>query len=208
MELIPVVNGFDAYLASSPVLDFDAPELLAEVERIRKQAADDETRARLAFELARDGVSHSLDLGGKRRVTIAASEALLHREGICYAKAHLLVALLRGLGIPAGLCYQQLLRGETPESGHLVHGLVALYLRERGRWIRLDPRGNKPGVDAQFEVERERLAFPINPELGERDYPWIFDAPHPAVLACMREAKDSLELLETLPPSLGVPVPL
>ncbi len=199
MQLTPVAERLETYLAPSAVVNFDAPEIGALVERIRQQATDEETRARLAFEFARDEVRHSLDLGGKRRVSVTASDALLHREGICYAKSHLLAALLRGLGIPAGLCYQRLTLEDTPESGFVVHGLVAFFLRGRGRWFRVDPRGNKPGVDAQFELERESLAFEIRSAIGERDYPWIFAEPPPAVLASLRDSRDSLELLARLP---------
>jgi len=38
------------------------------------------------------------------------------------------------------------------------------------KWVRLDARGNKTGVDAQFSIDEEKLAFPINEELGEKDY--------------------------------------
>ncbi|WP_338430147.1 transglutaminase domain-containing protein [Synechococcus elongatus] len=33
---------------------------------------------------------------------------LEYRTGYCYAKSHLLVALLRACSIPAGFCYQRL----------------------------------------------------------------------------------------------------
>jgi len=39
-------------------------------------------------------------------VTCSASEVLREGTGICFAKSHLLAALLRAVGIPAGLCYQ------------------------------------------------------------------------------------------------------
>jgi hypothetical protein len=38
------------------------------------------------------------------------------------------------------------------------------------RWARQDPRGNKPGVDAQFSLAEERIAWVPCFELGERDY--------------------------------------
>ena len=99
-----------------------------------------------------------------------ASEVLRFGEGICYAKSHLLAALLRGRGIPAGLCYHRLTLGDTPESGHCLHALNTVYVHSQQRWIRLDARGNKPGVDAQFSLDEERLAFAVRTECGEIDY--------------------------------------
>jgi hypothetical protein len=34
----------------------------------------------------------------------------------------------------------------------------------------VDARGNKEGVDAQFSLDGERLAFAVRPECGERDF--------------------------------------
>ncbi|MBT2393298.1 hypothetical protein J7E87_28690 [Streptomyces sp. ISL-1] len=39
------------------------------------------------------------------------------------------------------------------------------------RWIRLDARGNKEGVDARFSLDGEHLAWPVDPSQGEIDYP-------------------------------------
>lgn len=40
-----------------------------------------------------------------------------------------------------------------------------------GAWRRQGLRGNKPGVEAQFDLTGERLARPVNVDLGEVDYP-------------------------------------
>ena len=123
-------------------------------------------------------------------MTGRASEVLRHREGICYAKSHLLAALLRGRGIPAGLCYQRLTLGDTPESGYCVHALNTAWVASRRRWIRLDARGNKPGVDAQFSLGAERLAFAVRPDCGEVDYGTNRAAPHPAVMRALSAHED------------------
>jgi transglutaminase-like putative cysteine protease len=75
-----------------------------------------------------------------------------------------------------------------------VHGLVAVYLE--GSWHRQDPRGNKPGVDAQFSLLAEQLAFSVRPHLGERDYPQVLVSPHPEVVRVLRAATDILALRE------------
>jgi len=180
-----------------PVIVFNTPLVREEIYRIETTVSSLRERARLAFELARDGIHHSFDTGHPE-VTITAEEALQKHEGICFAKAHLLASLLRGMGIPAGFCYQRVLRKGTIESGYALHGLNAVYLEDVG-WFRLDPRGNKPGVDAQFSTDEERLAYPIREELGEVDYPTIFTAPLPSVIAAMQDSQNCGELFYKRP---------
>lgn len=60
-----------------------------------------------------------------------ASEVLLEGTGFCYAKCQLLVAMLRANGIPAGFCYQRLMRDDTGTT-FVLHGLAAVHLPETG----------------------------------------------------------------------------
>ncbi|MDX2091490.1 MAG: transglutaminase domain-containing protein [Kofleriaceae bacterium] len=152
--------------------------------------------ARRAFVLVRDEIAHSWDVRS-HRVVRTGSEALEHREGLCYAKAMLLAALLRALGIPAGLGYQRLLSGDTPAEGYCLHGLTTAFLD--GRWLRLDARGNKPGIDAQFSLEREQLAFTLRPELGEQDLEGTFAEPPRALVDALDSHDDLHVLMRVLP---------
>lgn len=188
-----------AYLASSEAIDHWQPQVLDTSETLWAASGDAYSCAERAFVFVRDTIPHSAD-SGDPRVSWRASEVLATRNGICHAKSHALVALLRAQGIPAGLCYQRL----TDDDGShpLVHGLVALRLPGAGRWSRLDPRGNVGGIDARFGLDEERLAFPVRPELGEVDYPGVHAAPHPAVLDALRTSADRTELWRRLPASL------
>ena len=94
--------------------------------------------------------------------------------GFCFAKSHLLVALLRANGIRAGLAYQRLALDDERHA-FCLHGLVAVDLPGYG-WYRVDPRGNKPGVNAQFTPPRERLAFPLS-QTGEVIFPKVYPEP-------------------------------
>jgi transglutaminase-like putative cysteine protease len=152
------------------------------------------------FEFVRDKIAHSWDIQS-RRVTARASEVLRYGEGICYAKSHLLAALLRGQGIPSGICYQRLTLGETPETGYCIHALNTVYLTSHDRWIRLDARGNKPGVDAQFSLEEERLAFKVREELGEYEYLSNYAEPHPKIVATLQDSYDCLEMYASYLPT-------
>ncbi|MFF0033234.1 transglutaminase domain-containing protein [Streptomyces avermitilis] len=190
MELTQETPDLSAYLAADEVIDHRHPRVRETAARLAKQAVDSYAYAQSAYEFVRDTIPHSAD-SGDLRVTWRASDVLEQGTGICHAKAHALAALLRAEDIPTALCYQKL---------DLVHGLVAVRLH--GAWHRQDPRGNKPGVDAQFSLDGERLAFTPDPESNELDYPVLYDEPHPAVLGALQAAHDRPHLWKTLPTAL------
>jgi transglutaminase-like putative cysteine protease len=191
------------YLAADEVIDLAHPSIKGLASSLRAEHGDDTSFARAAYEYARDVVRHSWDVQDPR-VTLSASQTLREAVGLCFAKAHLLAALLRTEGIPTGLCYQRL---TDDGSTFNVHGLVAVHVQ--GSWHRQDPRGNRPGVDAQFSLTTEQLAWPVATELGEYDYPQLLVSPHPDVVRALREATDALALcrgglLSHLEPDLAV----
>jgi hypothetical protein len=69
-----------------------------------------------------------------------------------------------------------------------------VYLKDFNKWIRLDARGNKPGVDAQFCIDKEKIAWPVKKELGEEDNPIIFIEPNPIVVEVLKNSNDRKEL--------------
>jgi transglutaminase-like putative cysteine protease len=178
------------YLASDAVIDCEDPAVDALARTLRAEHPGDVAFAAASFEYVRDRIAHSCDIRD-RRVTLSASETLREGVGLCFSKAHLLTAVLRAQGVPAGLCYQRL----TDDGGRFdLHGLVAVHVD--GVWHRQDPRGNKPGVDAQFSLDGERLAWQVRPELGERDDARVFARPSPAVVAALAGATDVLDLCD------------
>jgi transglutaminase-like putative cysteine protease len=183
-------------LGADAVLESGHPAVRKLACELRDRTAGDAEFAQMAFEWVRDEVGHSYDVGDPR-VTLTASEVLEHRVGLCYAKSHLLAAVLRAGGIPAALCYQRLAHGDD----HVLHGLIAVYLA--GGWHRQDPRGNKDGVDAQFSLGSEMLAFSVDPSVGEIDYPQLFVEPAPVVVDVLRSTDDILSLYDAgLPTAL------
>ncbi|WP_333767439.1 transglutaminase-like domain-containing protein [Streptomyces sp. IBSBF 2435] len=188
MQPIPETAVLSAYLAADDVIDHHDPLVRETAALLAEDTGSPHEYAEVAFEYVRDAIPHSFD-SGDPRVSWRASDVLEQRNGICYAKSHALAALLRARGIPAGLCYQRLT--EDDGSQPALHGLIALRLPGTDRWSRLDARGNRPGVDARFSLTTERLAFPVRPELGERDHPLVYAAPPAAVVACLRAARSS-----------------
>lgn len=199
MELIQEHTDLAAYLAADEAVDHGHPLVQETADALWAATGDAYSYAKVAFEFVRDTIPHSAD-SGDDRVSWRASDVLGTRNGICYAKAHALTALLRARDIPTGLCYQLL--GDADGSNLAIHGLVALRLPGSDDWSRVDPRGNKPGVDAQFTLDREQLAFPVRPELGEIDYPELYAAPHPATLKALQESADRPQLWRNLPTAL------
>ncbi|MER6196202.1 transglutaminase family protein [Streptomyces sp. NPDC001586] len=199
MQLIQQNPDIHAYLASDEAIDHWHPLVQETADALWSATGDAYSYAKAAFEFVRDEIPHSAD-SGDMRVSWRASDVLATRNGICYAKSHALAALLRAQGIPAALCYQRLT--DDDGSNPVVHGLVAVRLPGGDRWSRLDPRGNKPGVDAQFSLDREQLAFPVRPELGEIDYPELHAAPHPAALGALQGSAARPELWTMLPTAL------
>jgi transglutaminase-like putative cysteine protease len=190
MELIQKTPDLSAYLAADEAIDHEHPLVRETASRLAKEAEDSYAYARAAFEFVRDTIPHSQD-SGDPRVTWRASDVLEQGTGICYAKAHALAALLRAEDIPTALCYQKF---------DVVHGLVAV--RFNGARHRQDPRGNKPGVDAQFSLNGEQLAFTPDPKSNELDYPVLHAEPHPVVLGALKAAPDRPYLWRTLPAAL------
>ena len=166
---------------------------------------DPVTVSQKCFEFVRDEINHSWDFR-QNPVTCKASDVLKHGTGYCYAKSHLLAALLRANKIPAGLCYQRLTITEVPPF--CLHGLNAVYLEGFG-WYRMDARGNKQGVSAEFCPPVERLAFSIV-TVGEADFPEIWAEPLPAVTEVLTKSATYQEVADNLPDveiiSLDMPI--
>jgi transglutaminase-like putative cysteine protease len=184
-----------AYLEPSRYINWQHPDILAKAEMLSRNLERKEDIAKTCFIFVRNEIRHSLDYK-LNPVTCSASEVLHHGTGYCFAKSHLLAALLRANAIPAGLCYQRLTsRRDTPEF--CLHGLNAIHLEEHG-WYRVDARGNKPGVQAEFDPPTEQLAFPIV-TTGEADLPEIWAEPLDIIINVLKNGKDYQHVLENLP---------
>ena len=185
----------EEYLRTTSIIDWDHPDVLALARKLAASAADRVDVARRCFEWVRDEIRHTRDYG-LQPVTCTASEVLHVGSGYCYAKSHLLAALLRANGVPAGLCYQRLSRDDNGPP-FCLHGLNAALLPGHG-WYRIDPRGNREGVNAQFTPPVEQLAYSISIS-GELDLPNFYADPLPVVVEALRGFDTADALWEVLP---------
>lgn len=193
MKFIPESEELQDYLKEYEDIDYSHLIIRDKVKELYKECDNQITRIKKAFEFVRDEISHSWDIKSIR-ITRRASEALVFKEGICYAKANLLSALLRAINIPVGFCYQRVTIGDTTESGYCIHALNAVYILELKKWIRLDARGNKKGINSQFSIEKEQLAFPIRTYYDEKDYPTIYIHPLKITMETLSNNTNCLEM--------------
>jgi len=182
------------YLEATEYIDWQQPDVLAKAQSLAVGKETDEAIAKACFEFVRDEIKHSWDFK-LNPLTCKASDVLAHGTGYCYAKSHLLAALLRANNIPTGLCYQRLTIGDVPPF--CLHGLNAVYLKNHG-WYRIDARGNKEGVNAQFCPPEELLAFPILSK-GEADLPEIWSEPLPVIVEALTQNPDIFAVANNLP---------
>lgn len=183
------------YLAAGNFIDWRDEAVFNKARVLSEGARDDTEIAQRCFEFVRDTIKHSGDFA-LNTVTCKASEVLQHGTGFCYAKSHLLAALLRANEIPAGLCYQRL-TVESETAAFCLHGLNAIYLKDYG-WYRVDARGNKQGVNAQFIPPQEQLAFQLTTP-GEMDLPDYWVEPLPLIVKLLSNSNTVQEVAANLP---------
>lgn len=193
MKMICESENLNDYLLKSEEINYSSQIIKGKIKELFNSSQTEIEKVKVSFEFVRDEISHSWDIQSGR-ITCNASEVLAYKEGICYAKSHLLASLLRSQGIPTGFCYQRLMLFDTPDKGYSIHALNAVYLKSFDRWVRLDARGNKKGIDAQFSVEQEKLAFHIHKEFDEKDYPIIYVNPNPKTIGVLKGQEDGLAM--------------
>lgn len=182
------------FLRTSNAIDWDNSSVLTQARALAHHG-DAARTASACFKFVRDRIKHSRDFE-MNPSTWKASDVLLHGTGYCYAKSHLLAALLRANGLPAGLCYQRLSVNDAGPP-YCLHGFNAVDLPDIG-WYRMDARGNKPGVDARFTPPREQLAFALLSE-DEVEFENIFAEPLEVVTTVLRSSPGWRQTLATLP---------
>jgi len=183
------------FLQETEIIDFSNTEIQKLAINLSSNCNTDVDIAKSCFLYVRDNINHSGDY--KDNITTCkASDVLKYKTGWCYAKSHLLAALLRCNNIPTGFCYQRLSCSEYKKDIYCLHGLNAIYLKDYG-WYKVDPRGNKKGVDAQFNPPVEKLAF----ELQENEFNLseIYEKPLDIIINALNKYKTYDELINNIP---------
>lgn len=190
------MTALEPFGRATTVVDWEHPDVRALARELsRDRGLLDVVRA--CFEWVRDQVPHTVD-AGLDPVTCTASEVLRERTGFCYAKSHLLAALLRANGVATGFVYQRLALGAR-EGAFCLHGLNAVQLPGVG-WYRVDARGNRHDLRADFDPPREVLPY-ASARPGERLFAGIWADPAPLVVDALRLHRTRAALEADLPDS-------
>jgi transglutaminase-like putative cysteine protease len=193
----------EPFLSPSDLIDWTHPRVLERAEKLAQGKRGTIEVARSCFEWVLSEIPHTGD-HQLDQVTCAASEVLEQGTGFCYAKSHLLAALLRANWIACGFSYQRLNDGDgTP---FCLHGLNCIFLPEHG-WYRADARGERADLPrAEFDPPRERL--PFSPQrAGERTFPEVLAEPHPLVVTALTQHTTRTALLANLPDAVELGIP-
>jgi transglutaminase-like putative cysteine protease len=132
----------DAYLRTSPMLDFNTPSIAQLIENRgwRELSAYD------AIEAVYNFVRDEIKFGYNKDDTLSASQVLDDGYGQCNTKGTLLMALLRGVAIPARFhgftIYNELQKGAIPSylfffaPKRIIHSWVEVYFNNQ--WLDLE----------------------------------------------------------------------
>ena len=202
MHIIQFTDDINKYLENDNVIDYENENIQNLADTLYQKSNDEVSFIKSAYEYVRDNISYSADIDNDK-ITCSASEVLKEGHGICFSKSHLMAALLRAKSIPAGFCYQKLTFDINKTSELVYHGLNGVYIKKYKKWIRLDARGNKDGIDAQFSLDSEQLAYSINTEIGERDGVIVYPAPDKNIIENLKINKTRTKLFNNLPKELA-----
>ncbi|MFW9963988.1 MAG: transglutaminase family protein [Candidatus Sifarchaeia archaeon] len=145
-ERIERIKG--TYCSMQKYWEFDDP-LVQELSQIAaERTGDDESYARLVFQMVRDSVKLKTHLDERR----GAARAVLEKEGDCDEHADLLIALLRAVRIPARRIVGHYYRnGPEPEP----HAWCEIFLKRNG-WVPVDPALGNFGTMSENYFSRIR----------------------------------------------------
>ncbi len=184
------------FLLESKYIDYHAPIIQKKTTELFTANMNEEEKVKVAYEFVRDKIPHSFDCNAQI-ITAKASDVLKYETGICHAKANLLAALLRSQGIPTGFCFQHITLMNDDSLGYCVHAYNAVFVN--GKWIKLDARGNKPGINAQFSMETPILAYQNREQYDEYFWKGIYATPHATTMQMLEKAQSLQDILENIP---------
>ena len=147
----------DRFLRPDAYVDSDAPRVEAFARRTVEGASDDVARAVRLYYAVRDGIVYTPYCDFRADDTYRASACLDRGSGFCVAKAALLAATARVVGVPARVGFADVrnhlctpkLRQKMGTDVFYYHGYTELHLT--GRWVKATPAFDR-GLCDRFGV--------------------------------------------------------
>jgi len=136
------------YLAPSPCINSDHPDVVALANKLIDPAAADLKNALTLYYWVRDKIRYNPYGIAMTTETLAASHTIAVGEAWCVPKAALLAALCRAVGIPARVGFADVrnhlsterMRQSMDTDVFYYHGYTSLFLEER--WVKATPAFN------------------------------------------------------------------
>ena len=155
-----------ACLGKSDIIDFHCPDIRCKAASLAAASASELELIEKTYVFVRDGIAHSIDCKGTA-VTCRASDVLRVGQGLCYAKAHLLAALLRANGIATGFCYQLLGLADGHDPQRVLHGLNAVCSQTVSAGIAWMPGATSPVWTRSFcPMGQSSWPLPCTPSMA------------------------------------------
>ncbi len=179
---IEVARAAPPLAAASPSLAPDSPALALYPSRLAPLFPDATNYARASFTPARPVYEAAADLSRRIKlefaydsnatdVTTTPQQAFAARRGVCQDFAHVMIAGLRGLGVPA-LYVSGYIRTIPPpgqprlEGADASHAWVAVWCGPSFGWLGLDPTNAIPEGDDHIVTARGRDYSDVPPVGG------------------------------------------
>jgi transglutaminase-like putative cysteine protease len=198
-----------AFLEPTPIIDWDQPDVAAYARRCAGGAASDVEVAVQLYYAVRDDIRYDPYGTDVSVEGLRASGTLAVGRGWCVAKAILLAACCRCLGVRARLGFADVrnhmatarLRERMKTDVFYWHGYTSIHLG--GRWIKATPAFNielcqKFGLPPlEFDGRKDSIYQPFDPE-GKRFMEYLqfrgeyADVPIDEIIATFREAYPAL----------------
>ena len=130
------------YLAPTPFVESDAPEVMDVAREVIGTCTDDVERACRLFYAVRDGIRYDAYHIVVTPETLKATYVLRAGQSWCVPKSVLLAAVCRAVGIPCRLCYANVCNHMATKklldflgtNVFYYHGYNEIYLR--GKWVK------------------------------------------------------------------------
>jgi acetylornithine/N-succinyldiaminopimelate aminotransferase len=206
IKLVQQSSDNKEYLTNTKLINYESIEVSSLAKQLDISSDNEIPSIIKAYEYVRDQIPHTID-AKRTEVAQSASDVIQLGHGLCYAKAHLLAALLRYAGIPSGICYQRICLDNPNEFGSedtfdkrlVLHAVNAVFIKSINKWVRMDARGNSGIINAQFSTGKEQLAFSVHPEYREEDGYIIYQDTPNTIAKSLDAHSSSIELMENLP---------
>lgn len=174
------------YLQPTACVDSDAPAVRAFTARVTEGAASARERAVRLFYAVRDEIRYDPYGVVLTPEYLRATSVLERGTGFCVAKAVVLAAGARAVGIPARLGFADVrnhltterLRAQMETDVFAYHGFTELHLG--GRWVKATPTFNRSLCDRfgvkplEFDGSTDSLLHPFD-TTGQRHMEYIRD---------------------------------